>query len=70
MIDKSTNIELSTKAPLAANPCYTLRIELEKLGRFVAINQPSIIDEEGVKLCQKKIDALNTIWGLLDEICP
>ncbi|MBK7438993.1 MAG: hypothetical protein IPI77_20185 [Saprospiraceae bacterium] len=22
MIDKSTNVELSTEAPLAANPCY------------------------------------------------
>lgn len=60
----------STKTAILPMQCYTLRIELEKLGRFVAINEPSIMDEEGMELCQKRIDALNTIWELLDEVCP
>jgi len=59
-----------TETAIFPMQCYTLRIELEKLGRFVTINQPSITDEEGMELCQKRIKALNTIWELLNEVCP
>jgi len=70
MIIKEQKPSNSTETDILPMQCYTLRIQLEKLARFVAINQPSIMDEEGMELCQKRIGALNTIWELLDEVCP